>query len=89
MIVLTKLNGAPFAVNSDLIERVNADPDTTLTMVNGVRYVVRESLAEVVQLLTEYRATILDLAYRARSATPPESTSRSISTTTPVPVGRS
>jgi flagellar protein FlbD len=67
MILVTKLNGAPFAVNADLIERITADPDTTLTLVDGVRYIVRESVSDVVQRVTEYRAAILDLAMRARS----------------------
>ena len=90
MIVLTKLNGVPFAVNADLIERVNADPDTTLTLVDGVRYVVRESLPEVILRVTEYRATILDLAYRGRSTAPTSPAAATTPTDTSlVPAGRS
>lgn len=67
MIVVTKLNGTSFAVNADLIERITADPDTTLTLVDGVRYVVRESIDDVIGRVVDYRATILETAYRARS----------------------
>lgn len=75
MILVTRLNDAPFAVNADLIERVTADPDTTLTMVDGVRYVVRESVAEVVERVTDYRAETLSRAYlsvRPAAAVPAE-----------------
>jgi len=44
MIVLTRLNGPSFALNPDLIERVDANPDTVVTLVGGIKYVVAESL---------------------------------------------
>lgn len=75
MILVTRLNDAPLAVNADLIERVTADPDTTLTMVDGVRYVVRESLSEIVERVTDYHAETLSRAYhsvRGATATPAE-----------------
>ncbi len=46
MIVVTRLHGSVLALNCDLIERVEATPRTILTMVDGSRYVVRESVAE-------------------------------------------
>ena len=64
MITVTRLNHVPFAVNPDLIERINADPDTTLTMVDGVRYVVTETMAEVIDRVAAWRADVLDRAYR-------------------------
>ncbi|WP_433861936.1 flagellar FlbD family protein [Streptomyces sp. L7] len=64
MITVTRLNHVPFAVNPDLIERINADPDTTLTMVDGVRYVVTETMAEVIDRIAGYRAEVLERAYR-------------------------
>ena len=47
MITLTRLSGSVFALNSDLIERVDATPDTVVTLVDGKKYVVTESLDEV------------------------------------------
>ena len=44
MIVVTRFSGPAVALNCDLIERVEANPDTVLTMVDGSRYVVRESV---------------------------------------------
>ena len=62
MIVVTRLNGTRFAVNPDLIERIQENPDTTLCMVEGHTYVVTESLADVIELITQHRARILTTA---------------------------
>jgi flagellar protein FlbD len=56
---LTRLGGPVFAVNPDLIERAEATPDTVLTLVNGSRYVIRESLDELAALVRQYRADII------------------------------
>ncbi len=38
MITVTRRNGTAFALNPDLIERVEATPDTVITLVSGTRY---------------------------------------------------
>ena len=43
MITLTRLSGTVFALNSDLIERIDATPDTVITLVDGKKYVVTET----------------------------------------------
>ena len=63
MILVTKLNNSRFAVNPDLIERITSDPDTTLTMVDGVRYIVLEPVEEVIDLILDYRARVLSTAF--------------------------
>ena len=35
MIELTRLNGNPIVLNSDLIKAAEASPDTMLTLING------------------------------------------------------
>ena len=62
MIVLTRLNDAKFAINPDLIERIQSSPDTTLIMVDGAKYIVTESLDEVIALIAGYRAQVISLA---------------------------
>ena len=62
MILLRRLGGPVFALNADLIERVEATPDTVITLVAGNKYVVSESLDDVMRLIMEYRAQILILA---------------------------
>ncbi|MCS5520092.1 flagellar FlbD family protein [Curtobacterium flaccumfaciens] len=63
MIVVTRLNGSGFAVNPDLVERIQETPDTTLIMVDGAKYIVRESMADVIDLIAAYRARIVGMAY--------------------------
>jgi flagellar protein FlbD len=63
MIVVTRLNGSRFAVNPDLVERVQASPDTTLVLVGGTTYIVRETLDEVIDLIAAYRARVISAAY--------------------------
>jgi flagellar protein FlbD len=59
MILVTRLNGLPFAVNPDLLERVEATPDTVLTLIDGTKYLVTETVAEVVALVRDFRASVV------------------------------
>ena len=65
MIVVTRLNHSRFAINPDLIERIQASPDTTLVLADGTTYVVTETLDQVIDLVTDFRARVIS---RARSA---------------------
>jgi flagellar protein FlbD len=62
MVTLTRLTGMPFALNPDLIERVDETPDTVITLVDGTKYLVKESLADVVDAVMDYRARLLAAA---------------------------
>jgi uncharacterized protein YlzI (FlbEa/FlbD family) len=62
---LTRLSGPLFALNPDLIERAESTPDTVVTLVNGSKYVIRESLDELVELIQAYRADIIVAAHHA------------------------
>ena len=64
MIIVTRLHGASVAVNCDLIERVEAAPETVVTLVDGSRYVVRESVAEIIDKIRTFRASVVMLAGR-------------------------
>ena len=64
MIIVTRLHGSSMAVNCDLIERVEATPDTVVTLVDGSRYVVRESVGEIVDKVRAFRASVVLLAGR-------------------------
>ena len=62
MIHLTRLNGSPLVVNSDLIKYAEASPDTMLTLINGEKIVVLESCDEVVSRTIAYRARVFSEA---------------------------
>ena len=62
MIIVSRLNGPPMALNCDLIERVEATPDTVLTLVDGTKYVINEGVEEVIARVREFRASVIALA---------------------------
>lgn len=55
MIVLQRLKGQEFVLNADLIESIEATPDTQIKLLNGKIYVVRNSVADVVKKAVDYR----------------------------------
>lgn len=59
MIQLTRLNGKPVVINSDLIKYAEAAPDTMLTLIHGEKILVREECDEVIDKVTAYRARLL------------------------------
>ncbi|HEY2860852.1 MAG TPA: flagellar FlbD family protein [Terracidiphilus sp.] len=59
MIELSRLNGNAMVLNSDLIKIAEASPDTMLTLITGEKLIVRESCAEVMERVLEYRAGLL------------------------------
>ena len=59
MIELTRLNGIPILLNSDLIKTAEASPDTMLTLINGEKLIVREQRSEVLDRVLAYRAALL------------------------------
>ena len=58
MIRLTRINHVPMVLNSDLIEHMEATPDTVISLVNGQKMVVLESTEDVIQKVIEFRREI-------------------------------
>lgn len=54
MIKLTKLNGEEFVVNAELIRFVERRPDTYVTLTTDDRFIVKESLEEVISRSISY-----------------------------------
>ncbi len=55
MITVSRLDGSEVVVNAELIELVEATPDTHLTLTDGKRLIVREAPNEVVARVIAYR----------------------------------
>ena len=94
MIVLTRLNGHPVAINPDLVAWVEVTPDTTVTFVVGDKIVVKEDLDTMIQRVIDFRrainrgpGTVTDITARLRSgppgATPPARPERGLYQKTP------
>ena len=71
MILVTRLNGPEFALNPDLVERAESTPDTVVTLVDGTKYVIAESVEQFIGLVRRYRATVLADAQRLADAPAP------------------
>lgn len=69
MILVTRLNGPVFALNPDLVERADCTPDTVVTLVDGTKYVIAESVPEFMQLVQTHRAAVIAAARHMDPAT--------------------
>ncbi|KMQ50617.1 Flagellar protein FlbD [Chitinispirillum alkaliphilum] len=55
MIALRRLNNQEFILNADLIETVEATPDTMITLTTGRKLMVQNSIEELVRKAIKYR----------------------------------
>lgn len=55
MIELTKLNDTKFTLNGELIETIEATPDSVIMLVTGRKYIVKEKVQEIVDKCIEAR----------------------------------
>ena len=55
MIALQRLNGEQFVLNSDLIESVESTPDTLIVLSNGKKFLVSNSVEDIVRKAVKYR----------------------------------
>ena len=58
MIKLTRLNHVPLIINSDLIDHIDATPDTVISLTSGQKFLVTESPEEVVDKVIAFRKAI-------------------------------
>ncbi|MBU5454786.1 flagellar FlbD family protein [Caproiciproducens sp. MSJ-32] len=62
MIELTAMNNKKFILNAEHIEKIEEVPETLITLTNGKKYIVLESIDEVVEEVLKYKNKIV--AYR-------------------------
>lgn len=63
MIEVTRLNKKEFILNCDWIETVESTPDTVITLTNGKKYVVSESVDDIMKKVVEYKQKIFSANY--------------------------
>jgi len=61
MITVTRLNGKRFVVNAELIRTVEENPDTTIQLINGDHFIVKESMEDVVERAIAYGQSLRKL----------------------------
>jgi len=58
MIKLTRLNGSVYVLNCDMIETVEATPDTVISTADAKKFICKESVDEVVTKIIEFKGSI-------------------------------
>jgi len=59
MIEVTAMNNKKFILNADHIEKIEEVPETLITLTNGKKYIVLESVEEVVDGVLKYKNKIV------------------------------
>jgi flagellar protein FlbD len=58
MISLRRLNNQAIMVNADLIESLEATPDTVVTLTSGNKLLVRDSMEEIQAKIVDFKRRI-------------------------------
>lgn len=58
MIHLTRINHSPLILNPDLIELIQATPDTLISLTTGRNYVVLDSPEDVIDRIVAFRQRV-------------------------------
>ena len=58
MVTITRINGTKLTINSDLIEMMEAMPDTTITMTTGKKIIASESIDDIIKKIIAFRGEI-------------------------------
>ncbi|MGL4388620.1 MAG: flagellar FlbD family protein [Brevinema sp.] len=56
MVELTRLNGSKITINPYLVETIESNPDTTILMNSGKKYLVSESPSEIEKRFSNFIA---------------------------------
>ncbi|MHB1903668.1 MAG: flagellar FlbD family protein [Ferrimicrobium sp.] len=67
MVEVTRLSGSTVVLNADLIEKIEATPDTVVTLTTGACFVVRESVAQVINAVIDYKARVFKSPVRGEA----------------------
>lgn len=55
MIRVTRINDAELVINADLIEFVEAIPETMITLTTGKKIMVREAVDDIIERVAEFK----------------------------------
>ncbi|WCL49605.1 flagellar FlbD family protein [Leptospira sp. GIMC2001] len=58
MIIVHRLKGEEFVINANLIETIEANPDTVVTLTTERKFVIKETVQELIQLVKDYHRDI-------------------------------
>lgn len=58
MIKVTGMNHVEYVLNADHIEKIEVVPESVITLINGKKYLVIDSLEDIVQKVIAYKNKI-------------------------------
>lgn len=61
MVEVTRFNKEKIIINAELIEMIEAAPDTVITMTTGKKFVVSETKEEMVDKIILYKQRVLSI----------------------------
>jgi flagellar protein FlbD len=70
VIAVTCRNGEHFTLDPDAIERVESRGDTTVILDDGTKFVVGESIDQLVRIVRDHRAALLSARRRLDGPSP-------------------
>ncbi|MFV0519778.1 MAG: flagellar FlbD family protein [Lachnospirales bacterium] len=59
MIYVKKINGTDMVLNCELIESIEANPDTTITLISGKKIILSDNIETVIRKVIEYKRQIM------------------------------
>ncbi len=60
MIKVTRLNNKEYFINFDLIETLEETPDTVITLRDGKKFVVLETVDEIIERILDFKREIIN-----------------------------
>lgn len=63
MILLTGMNNKEFILNDDHIEKIEAIPETMITLTNAKKYIVLNSIEEIREKIIRYKSEIINYKF--------------------------
>jgi flagellar protein FlbD len=58
MICVTRFNGTIFYLNADLVQTIEATPDTVITLINNTKIIVKEPAKVVIERIVDYQRLV-------------------------------
>lgn len=65
MILVTGVNQKQFVLNSEIIEKIEEVPESVITLTNGNKYIVVESIDEIISKVVEYKRRIYNMNFKS------------------------
>ncbi|MEX0835333.1 MAG: flagellar FlbD family protein [Nitriliruptor sp.] len=66
MILVHRLKGEPIFINADMIQSIEARPDTVVVLIDGRTFVLSDEPAQIVDRVRQFRASVLVAADELR-----------------------